>query len=106
MSQPLTLIGDEARDAALLIGDEASQHGNEAFVDLGSKFEIAGKRFTRLHEHPGKVLLQHLALAACASLKEGAGIRPHGPRQFAKLGPRQKIALQSVDARRVGLVGG
>src|SRR5215475_4507440 len=45
------LIGDEGRDAALLLGDEAAQHGDEALVDLGAKLGVAGERFACRDEH-------------------------------------------------------
>jgi len=37
----LDLVGDEARDAAFLIGDKTSEHGNQALVDLGPQLRIA-----------------------------------------------------------------
>src|SRR6478752_5785787 len=42
----LDLVGDEGRDAALLVGDEAAQHRHEAPVDLAAQLGITRERFT------------------------------------------------------------
>src|SRR3954468_19720134 len=72
----LDLVGDEGRDAALLVGDEAAQHRYQALVDLAAQLGVAGKRFARGDEHAGEMMLQHLCLAARAALDEGARIGP------------------------------
>src|SRR4030081_3039091 len=42
----LDLIGDKARDAALLVGDKTSQNGNEALIDFGAQLGIAGEHLS------------------------------------------------------------
>src|SRR5262245_22114516 len=46
----LDLVGDEGRDAALLVRDEAAQHRHQALVDLAAQFGIAGERIARRDE--------------------------------------------------------
>src|SRR5262249_3753312 len=54
------LVGDKGREAALLVGNEALQHGDKALVDLGTKLGIAGERLAGRDEHACEMTLQHL----------------------------------------------
>src|SRR5436305_9439015 len=57
------LVGDESRDAALLLGDKAAQHRDEALIDLAAKLGIAGERLACRDEHAAEMVLQNLRLA-------------------------------------------
>src|SRR5437763_12966886 len=52
------LVGDEGRDAPLLVGDESSLHRHQALVDLAAQLGIGGERFTGGKEHAGEMMLQ------------------------------------------------
>src|SRR3954463_2550043 len=99
------LVGDEGRNAALLVRDETAQHRDQTLVDLAAQLAIAGKRFARRDTHTGEMMLQDLGLAACTTLDEGPRVGPHGAGEIGELGTREQIALQTVDAVDIGLVG-
>src|SRR5215475_841573 len=56
----LHLVGDEARYAALLVGDEASEHDDQPLIDLAAQLDIAVERLAGCDKHPGQMMLQHL----------------------------------------------
>src|SRR3954447_11561377 len=49
------LVGDEGRDAALLVRDETAQHRDQPLVDLAAQLGIARKRFARRDAHSGEM---------------------------------------------------
>ncbi len=66
----LDLIGDEAGDAALLVGDQAAQHDNKAIVDFGAHLGIGCELIARLNKQAGEMMLKHLALACGVAFNE------------------------------------
>ncbi len=97
----LDLIGDEAGDAALLVGDEAAQHHHDALIDFRAHLGISRELAAGFHEHGGEMLLQDSAAAgAVADHRDDAG--PQMLRQVAELRPRQHVAFQLLDAVRIG----
>src|SRR5256714_3596360 len=82
----LDLVGDEGRNAALLVCDETAQHRYQTLVDLAAQLGIAGERFARRDTHAGEMMLQHLRLAACTTLDEGPRVGPDGAGEIGELG--------------------